>query len=175
MMVTAKVTLTALFFISGCRQGQQEVAPPPIDVENSLRPGMSPAEVERLLGKPDRRTDYNARDKLVLQSWEYRSWGLRLTFHVEKGLGSIAIEKRWSRAVHGFKRDDPLENLAKGADGRSPLELPIQNGHWPRAYCQVLCFSTEQHGQPTEACKVGDIVFKDDNILGRWLLRLHGL
>jgi hypothetical protein len=155
-------TWWAVFFLSaGCEPShadREEVIPAPLaDVERDLRPGLSPEAVRKLLGTPERDFFDGDDDPQVIRALDYDALGLYLQFHTAKGLGSVAIRRRWSKPVQGLRYGDRLDPQAfQGKSGVKAFRSP----RWPYAF---FFFNSEG-----EHVKVRTIVLQDRAVHGKW-------
>jgi hypothetical protein len=157
------VTTSAAFCLlgSGCELSpadrEEEIPAPLCDVERQLRPGLSPEAVQQLLGAPEQDFLDTNEDPPVLRTLDYNDLGLHLQFHATRGLASVAIGRRWNKAVQGLRYGDRLD--PEGFQGKSGIKA-FRSCSWPYAF---FFFDTDG-----EHVKVRTIVLQDRSSHGRW-------
>jgi hypothetical protein len=148
-----------------------EVEGPPIAIEKELTPGMTRAEVRRLLGAPDvdeLLPHYNPR---LIRRCDYTSLGLQLWFHEEKGLAEMEVSRRWRQPTLGVHIGDPVDDpdiRVRPDTGTKTLRCDS----WPKVWFAYHAVSLPEGKQHLERVRVYQIHFRDDAVFGNWDLQL---
>ena len=149
-----------------------EVEGPRIALESDLRPGMTPDQVRQVLGAPDEDELLPHFDPRVIRRWNYRSVGLELLLHEEKGLAQMELSRRWTQPTLGVRIGDPVQDpliLARGESGTRALPC----ASWPKAWFYYDAVPLPGGRTPRERVRVHRIHFEDDAVFGHWDWRLE--
>jgi hypothetical protein len=160
-LCAAGACVAVLFLSSGCELSpadrEDEVLAPLRNVEEELRPGLSPQAVQKLLGPPDGDFLDADNNSPVIRVLNYDALGLYLQFHPAKGLGYVSIRRRWNKSIQGLRYGDRLD--PQGFPGKSGVKA-FRSTTWPSAF-----FFFDGEG---DHVKVRTIVLQDRTFYGKW-------
>jgi hypothetical protein len=170
-MSRCRGTLLLVLCLASCAQtpqAEQIIEGPAIDVEKDLKPGMQREAVALLLGAPDRDEVPSRYEPHVIREWDYKTLGLHLCFHETKGLGYVSVDRRWVKAVHGYRYGDVLKPGEVDLEKESVLSH-FKTDRWSDAYFFFDVVEVEQDGRKQKVAKVRSIVLEDEEIYGSWM------